>query len=64
MRIAALTLGILGGLFGLGGAVFALGVGGVASAMQMEQAKTVVGLIFEPDVLGQGQETVDLGDLK
>lgn len=46
MRIAALILGILGGLFGLGGAVFALGVGGVASALQMDQGKAVVGLGF------------------
>lgn len=46
MRVAALILGIIGGLFGLGGAVFALFVGGVGSAFGAEGAETVTGLGF------------------
>lgn len=44
MRIAALILGILGGLFGLGGAVTALFAGGVAGAFNAEGADTVMNL--------------------
>lgn len=46
MRIASLILGIVGGLFGLGGAVFALFVGGLGSAFGAEGAETVTGLGF------------------
>lgn len=44
MRIAALILGILGGLFGLGGAIMVLFVGGAASAFNAEGAETVASL--------------------
>jgi hypothetical protein len=44
MRIAALILGILGGLLGLGGAITALFAGGVAGAFNAEGAETVVNL--------------------
>ena len=46
MRIASLILGIIGGLFGLGGAIFALFVGGLGSAFGAEGAETVTGLGF------------------
>lgn len=46
MRLASLILGIIGGLFGLGGAVFALFVGGIGSAFGAEGAETVTGLGF------------------
>jgi len=44
MRLASLVLGIVGGLFGLGGAVFALFVGGLGAAFGAEGAETVTGL--------------------
>ncbi|MDI3328374.1 MAG: DUF4064 domain-containing protein [Alicyclobacillaceae bacterium] len=44
MQIAALVLGIIGGLAGIGGAVFALFVGGIGSAFGAEGSGTVVGL--------------------
>lgn len=44
MKIASLILGIIGGLAGICGALFALGVGGVSSAFEMKEASTVVGL--------------------
>lgn len=44
MKIAALILGILGGLAGLGGAVFALFIGGLGTALAVEEASTVTGL--------------------
>lgn len=46
MRLASLILGIIGGLFGLGGAVLALFVGGLGSAFGAEGAETVAGLGF------------------
>jgi len=46
MRIAALVLGIIGGLAGLAGAVFALFVGGLGSAFGAQGAETVIGLGF------------------
>lgn len=44
MRVGALILGILGGLFGIGGAVLAILAGGVGAAFGAEEAETVVGL--------------------
>lgn len=44
MRLAALILGIIGGVFGLGGAACAVGVGAVGSAFGAEGGKTVLGL--------------------
>jgi len=44
MRIASLVLGILGGLFGLGGSIFALFVGGIGNALKAQGAQTVTGL--------------------
>lgn len=44
MRVASAILGIIGGLFGIGGALFALFAGGVASAFNAEGANTVVNL--------------------
>lgn len=46
VRLASLILGVIGGLFGLGGAVFALFVGGLGSAFGAEGAETVTGLGF------------------
>lgn len=42
MKIAALILGILGGIAGLFGAIFAFGVGGVGTALG-EEAQSLVG---------------------
>ncbi|MDI6894838.1 MAG: hypothetical protein QME70_09585 [Bacillota bacterium] len=44
MRIAALILGILGGLAGIGGAVFVLFFGGAGAVLAAEGAFTVVKL--------------------
>ncbi|MCM8819428.1 MAG: hypothetical protein NC925_01365 [Candidatus Omnitrophica bacterium] len=44
MKRAALILGIIGGVAGIGGALFALIVGGVGSVFEMVDAFTVVGL--------------------
>lgn len=44
MRIAALILGILGGLFGLGGAIVVLFTGGIAGAFNAEGADLVTTL--------------------
>lgn len=44
MRIASLILGILGGLFGLGGAILVFFTGGVAGAFSAEGADTMVSL--------------------
>jgi len=44
MRIAAMILGIMGGLAGLAGAIFALLVGGLGAALEAEGAQTVIGL--------------------
>lgn len=44
MRTAAMVLGIIGGLAGLGGAIFALTVGGLGAAFGGEGAETVIGL--------------------
>ena len=53
MGIAAMVLGIIGGLFGVLGSVFALGVGGLGSAMGAQGASSVVGLgwlVLEPPI--------------
>jgi len=44
VRVAALILGLLGGLFGIGGAVFAIFVGGVGDAFGAQDASLVMGL--------------------
>ncbi len=44
MRVAALVLGIIGGVFGIFASVFALGVGGLGSAFGTQGANTIVGL--------------------
>jgi len=44
MRIAALILGLLGGIAGLFASGFAMFVGGVGSAFAVEGAETVTGL--------------------
>lgn len=44
MRVAALVLGVIGGVFGIFASLFALGVGGLGSAMGTEGANTVIGL--------------------
>lgn len=44
MRLAALILGIIGGIAGIGGAIFALFVGGVGAAFGASEARSVVGL--------------------
>lgn len=44
MRLASLILGIIGGIAGFGGAVFALFVGGVGAAFSASGSGTVVGL--------------------
>ncbi len=46
MRIAALILGILGGLAGIFGGSLAIFVGGVGQAFELEGAATVTGLGF------------------
>lgn len=43
MKIAALILGLIGGIAGLFGSIFALSVGGIGSAVSAEGANTVVG---------------------
>lgn len=45
-RIAETILGVLGGVFGLGGALFALTVGGLGGAFGMEEASEVTSLGF------------------
>ena len=44
MKIAGLILGILGGLGGLLGSLFAVSIGGLGAAFQAEGAQEVVGL--------------------
>jgi hypothetical protein len=44
MRLTALILGIVGGLGGFLGAIFALFVGGLGAAFGVEEAETVIGL--------------------
>lgn len=44
MRVAALVLGVLGGLFGIGGAMFAAAIGGMGAAFGAEGAGQIVGL--------------------
>jgi len=45
-RTAEMILGIIGGIFGLLGAVAALFIGGVGSAINMPNATTITGLGF------------------
>lgn len=44
MGVAAMVLGIIGGLFGIAGSLFALGVGALGSAAGTVGASQVVGL--------------------
>jgi hypothetical protein len=44
MRVAALVLGVIGGVFGIFASIFALGVGGLGSAVGSQGASTVIGL--------------------
>lgn len=44
MRIAALILGVIGGLFGILAALLALGIGGIGSATGQQGAGTIVNL--------------------
>jgi hypothetical protein len=44
VRVAALVLGIVGGVLGLLSAVFALGIGGIGSVAGTQGAGTVIGL--------------------
>lgn len=44
MRVAALVLGIIGGVLGLLAALFALSIGGIGAALQSEGASSVVSL--------------------
>lgn len=44
MRVAALVIGVIGGVFGIIAAVFALTIGGIGSAVGAEGASTVSGL--------------------
>lgn len=46
MRIAALILGIVGGVFGIIAGIFAMTVGGIGAAFQAEGAGTITGLGF------------------
>ncbi len=43
MKIAALILGIIGGIAGLFGAIFALGIGGIGTAVGAEGATSMAG---------------------
>lgn len=43
MRVAALVLGLVGGILGLFGAGCALAIGGVGAALAVEKASTVIG---------------------
>lgn len=45
-RTVELVLGLLGGIFGFFGALFAIGIGGLGGAFGMEEASKVVGLGF------------------
>jgi len=42
MRFGAMVLGVIGGIFGLGGAAFALAVGGIGEALEVEKAGQTV----------------------
>ena len=44
MKTASLILGIIGGIFGLIGATFALFIGGLGGALEAEGASQIVGL--------------------
>lgn len=44
MRIAALILGVVGGIFGIIAALLALSIGGIGSAVGQEGAGMIVGL--------------------
>ena len=46
MRVGALVLGVVGGIFGLIAALLALGIGGAGSAFGTQGSGTVVGLGF------------------
>jgi hypothetical protein len=46
MRIAALVVGIVGGVFGLLSVVLVMVIGGIGSAAEAEGASTIVGLSF------------------
>jgi hypothetical protein len=46
MRIAALIVGIVGGVFGLLSVILGLTLGGIGSATEAEGASTIVGLSF------------------
>jgi hypothetical protein len=52
MRIAALILGIVGGVFGIIAGIFAMTVGGIGAAFQAEGAGTITGLGFAAILLG------------
>ncbi len=45
-RTIELVLALLGGIFGFFGALFAIGIGGLGGAFEMEEASKVVGLGF------------------
>jgi hypothetical protein len=46
MRIGALVLGIVGGIFGIVAALLALSIGGIGSAVGAQGAGTVLGLAW------------------
>jgi hypothetical protein len=46
MRIAALVVGIVGGVFGLLSVILVMVIGGIGSATEAEGASTIVGLSF------------------
>ena len=52
MRIAALILGILGGIAGIIGGISVLFIGGVGTAFELEGAATLTGLGFAAIPLG------------
>jgi hypothetical protein len=52
VRIAALVLGVLGGLFGFLGAGFALAVGSVGTALEVSNASQTTGLGWAAFVFG------------
>lgn len=52
MRIAALILGIVGGVLGIVAGIFAMTVGGLGTALEAEGAGTVTGLGFAAILLG------------
>lgn len=52
MRIAALILGVVGGILGIVAGIFAMTVGGLGTALEAEGAGTVTGLGFAALLLG------------